>query len=157
MASRARAFPSLAVPVLAAALGLHCATRYTWVATVPLPGPVEGECLMAALDSEDDVLDLVRTAQDGLEFRLRLPDRKPKDAPSFSLETGPGPTGAPALSLSTDYAEGVFEADQAVQLDRARRLVADVTEGCTGRRPRLGEAHPCGRGEKHDLCVDGSF
>lgn len=137
--------------------GLGCATHYTWQAAVPLTGPVGGLCLMAALDAEDDVFDLVRTGEDSIAFRLSLPGRERKEWPAFSLEAADELRGEPALTLSTSYEEGLFQPSSNAQLIRARALVAEISEQCTGRRPTLGEPQPCGAGEYDDLCVEGRY
>ena len=147
---------ALALSVFVPAL-LACATDYSWEASVPVSGPVGGLCLMAALDSEEDVFDLVRSGEDRVAFLLSLPGRERKDWPGFSLHAADVLRGDPALTLSTRYAEGLFEPDSNAQLMRARALIIKVTEQCTGRRPTLGEPQPCGAGEYHDLCVEGSY
>jgi hypothetical protein len=139
----------VAIPITLAA----CATHYTWEASVPLAGPIGGVCMKAALESQKDVIDIVETGPDSLAFRVKLPDRKSKDSPSFSLNEADDLDGVPSLSLSTGYSTGLFDPDEESQILRARALVVDVAEKCTGRRPTLGESRPCGTGEIHDLCV----
>ncbi len=148
---------TLSISLAPVALLLGCATHYTWQASVPIPGPVGGACLMAALDAEDDVFDLVSTGEDRVAFLLSLPDRKRKDWPGFSLHATDVLRGEPRLTLSTRYAEGMFEPDPNAQITRAGALIAKVTEQCTGRRPTLSPPEPCGAGEYHDLCVQGSL
>jgi hypothetical protein len=134
-----------------------CATHYTWEASVPMPGPIGALCLEAALDADERVVDVERTSSDRFEFVLLLPDVKRKDQPSFSLGITQDAGEPVTLALSTSYEKGLFARDPDIQISRARGLVADVTEACTGKRPKLGDSYPCGRGESHNLCVDGSL
>jgi hypothetical protein len=145
--------PSSGVALAVAATVAACATHYTWDASVPLPGPIGSVCMKKALESEDDVIDVVAASPDSVAFRLRMLDRTREDSPSFSLREGDDLDGIPTLSLSTGYATGLFEPNENDQLLRARALVVSVAEKCTGERPTLGESRPCGAGEIHDLCV----
>jgi hypothetical protein len=148
-----RSFTSIVV----AALLVGCATHYTWQASVPLSGTVGEVCLRAELDAETDVFDVIQTGEDRLAFRLSLPGVDRDDSPSFSLSEVRDSDGTPALTLSTGYAEGLFQRNSNAQLLRARALVAGITEECTGQRPTLGEPHPCGAGEPRNLCILGRY
>jgi hypothetical protein len=149
--------PHAFATVVLATLLTGCATHYSWEASVPVSGPVGRICLAAALDSEDDVFDVLHSGEDRLAFRLSLPGVKRDDLPLFSLGDARSPDGTSVLTLSTTYAEGLFRRDSNAQLMRARALVTRITEECTGRRPTLGEPQPCGAGELQDLCVLGSY
>lgn len=145
----------LAAGGILAAAAVGCATSHTFIAEVGLQGPIGGTCIMGALDSEPDVVDLIRTSESEISFRVSLPGVKRKHWPAFSISEERDPNGAPLLSLSTDYETGWLEPDAQAQLQRARKLVSDITEGCTGHRPTLGEARACGAGERDDLCATG--
>ncbi len=136
---------------------MGCATHYSWQASVPLLGFLGEHCLVAALHSEDDVFDVIRSGEDRFAFRLRLPEVKRDDSPSFSLHEVRSLDGYPALTLSTSYAAGLFQRDSNAQLLRALSLFTKITEECTGQRPTLGEPRLCGAGEEHDLCVQGRY
>jgi hypothetical protein len=136
-----------------------CSTSNSFSAEVALPGPVGGLCMLAALDSEQDVHDLVRTGQDSVAFRLALPGVKPKHRPSFALALERDVDGAPLLTLSTRYETGTFASDRSAgdpsaALERATGLAGQVTESCTGHAPTFGDTRPCGT-EVEDLCVRG--
>lgn len=137
--------------IFVACLTAGCATQYSWRASVPLSGSVPSSCLAEGLEAEKDVVEVVPTGDGRFAFRLELPDTENEDWPSFSLHALRR-DGEPVLTLSTAYSKGPFDGSADPLLFRARALAADITERCTGRRPKLGNPRPCGRGESNDLC-----
>jgi hypothetical protein len=133
-----------------------CATHYNWHASVEILGVVGARCMSETLAGEPDVFDVVKTGPEQFAFQLQMPDVATEDAPSFSLHRTRNNDGDPVLTLSTAYAEGLF-ASGGPQRTRARDLIEEVTEQCTGRRPRLGGAEPCGAGEPKNLCLVGRY
>jgi hypothetical protein len=142
---------------IAGAVVAGCATQRSWEARVSIDQPIPAVCIVATLDGERDVFDVIETGRGDVALRLELEGVAREDAPALAVTQARGMHGRPTVEVSTHYQVGMFhsEKDNERLLSRARELTLHLAEVCTGRKVELGITKECGRGEPNALCVKG--